>query len=331
MKQFILIVGSLVVLAILGLMLTFSFAAYWFSSPGPLKEEIVVEIPPGTGFTGISAILIENEVLDYSMPFKAMVLWHGNQARFRAGEYRIPAATSPRMVMDMLVKGDAITHALTIPEGLTTQEITALVMADSRLTGTVPAAIKEGSLMPDTYHFHRRDTRESIIRRMQDAMSQNLAEFWEQRADGLPLDSPEDALNLAAVVEKETGLDDERGRVAAVFINRLRLGMPLQSDPTVVYGIEKESGPMNRVLLRKDLKRNHPYNTYMHAGLPKGPICNPGLASIKAVLNPPHSNELYFVATGTGGHHFSTNLKEHNANVRRYKAQLRAQKAADDR
>lgn len=326
MKRLVTIFITLLIFIFLGAAMTAGFAAYWFSSPGPLKEERIIEIPPGTGFTSITQTLIQNEAINYELPFKAMAVWQGNQAKFKAGEYRIPPAASPRQIMEMLVKGESIIHSLTIPEGLTVKEISVLVTADKRLTGNLPENIKEGSLMPDTYYFHRSDSREDLIKRMQDAMTQALNSLWEKRAQNLPFQTPEEALVLATVVEKETGLDDERGRVAAVFVNRLRLGMPLQSDPTVVYGIERQDGPMNRPLLRRDLKRDHPYNTYIHSGLPKGPICNPGKESLEATLNPPFTNELYFVATGTGGHHFATNLKEHNANVARYRSQLRAQR-----
>ena len=199
-------------------------------------------------------------------------------------------------------------------------------MKEERLKGAMPMGVVEGSLMPDTYHFHKGDSRQSVVDRMQQPMKQALAELWQQRQSGLPFKTKEEALVLASIVEKETGVDQERGRVAAIFINRLRKNMLLQSDPTVVYGIELENGPMERQLLKKDLAIDHPFNTYVHAGLPPAPIANPGRASIQAVLNPPKTDEYYFVATGRGGHYFSKTLAEHNRNVARYRAELRRQK-----
>jgi UPF0755 protein len=326
MKKLLLFVSLFVIFIALSAVITMGFAFYWFSAPGPLTQEKVVNIPPGTGFKAITQQLVIEQVVDYSLPFQALVLWHGKQTDFKAGEYQFKPAISPRQVMEMLVEGKSIIHAITIPEGLTTQEILAILMADERLTGAMPVGIAEGSLMPNTYHFYRGEPRLAIVERMQASLRKSLEELWAHRAPDLPVKTPAEVITLAAVVEEETGVPEERGRVAAVFINRLRKNMPLQSDPTVVYGIELEDGPMNRPLLRTDLARDHPYNTYLYRGLPAGPICHPGHAAIAAVLNPPDTDELYFVATGTGGHFFASNLRDHNANVARYKAALRKQR-----
>lgn len=325
MKHFLLVAALLVLLMALGAVTAVGFAFYWFSAPGPLQAEKTLIIEPGTGFQAITDRLQNEHVIDYQLPFQAMVLWHDRRRDFKAGEYQFTPAMSPRQVMEMMVEGKSVTHAITIPEGLTTREIIAMLMQEERLSGAMPTGVAEGSLMPDTYHFHRGETRQSIVNRMREAMQETLDALWQTRREDLPLASKQEALTLASIVEEETGLDHERGRVAAVFINRLNRGMPLQSDPTVIYAIEQEDGPMDRPLWRSDWEREHPYNTYHINGLPPGPIAHPGRESIKAVLNPPHTDELFFVATGNGGHFFARTLKEHNANVARYRKRLRSQ------
>ncbi|MCI5049528.1 MAG: endolytic transglycosylase MltG, partial [Rickettsiales bacterium] len=191
----------------------------------------------------------------------------------------------------------------------------------------IPLGLQEGDLMPDTYFIHRGDTRESVVMRMKKSMQEFMDAQWASRQANLPLKNKQEAMVLASMIEKETGVDGERGRVASVFVNRLRKGMLLQSDPTVVYGIELKDGPMGRPLWLKDLKVDHPYNTYVHAGLPPKPIANPGKEAIKAALNPPQTNDFYFVATGSGGHFFAKTLAEHNRNVAKYRAVLKSQKA----
>ncbi len=315
-------------LLLIGLVILVGAATYgwvWYSSYSDRTDMVVVAIPPGTGVHALTDLLVEAEVIDQPLLFKAAIVLSGSQSKLKAGEYEFPAQASPQTVLQKLIKGSTITHALTFPEGLTTAQMLTLVAQDPRLTGEIPEKVGEGRLMPDTYHFHRGDSRAAVVARMQKAMDEALAQAWESRTQDLPISTPEEALILASVVERETGVDDERPRVAAVFVNRLRLGMPLQSDPTVVYGIELAHGPMNRSLTRNDLKRDHAHNTYTRGGLPQGPIANPGKASIQATLNPPKTNELYFVATGTGGHHFATTLAEHNRNVARYRAIMRQQ------
>ncbi len=322
---------ALFVCTILGLVAAvgaLAYAQWWFETEGDLPEETTVLIAPGTGFSSITQTLTEAGVINQPLLFKGMVVLQDKQKAMKAGEYLFPAHVSPKAVMERLAKGESITYSVTIPEGWTVEEIKQLLLRNDRLTGDVPP-MREGYVMPDTYHFHRDESREAMVGRMQAHMQEAIDALWPKRADGLPFDTPHEALVLASIVEKETGLDQERGRVAAVFVNRLRKGMPLQSDPTVIYGIEKASGePLGRPLWRKDLKIDHPYNTYVHAGLPPRPIANPGRAALEAVLNPPSTNEYYFVATGTGGHHFARTLAEHNRNVAKYKAELRRQKAA---
>jgi len=223
--------------------------------------------------------------------------------------------------MDMIAHGRVIIHKITVAEGLTVQQIVQLLNNEKSLDGDVTGAIAEGSLLPETYHFTYGDKRRDLIKRMQTDMSAQLAALWKSRKEGLPFTTPEQALVLASIVEKETGVDGERGRVASVFINRLRKGMKLQSDPTVAYGLHKSG----EGLTLDDLRTPTPYNTYVIDGLPPTPIANPGHAAILAVLNPPDTNDLYFVATGNGGHNFAATLDAHNANVRAYREKMAKQ------
>jgi UPF0755 protein len=212
-----------------------------------------------------------------------------------------------------------VQHRLTIPEGLTSAEIAALVAAADALAGDPPVP-PEGAILPQTYDYERGTTREVLLARAHAALVRALDRAWSERDPALPFSSPEQALTLASIVEKETAQPEERPRVAAVFLNRLRLGMKLQSDPTVVYGASGGMGALDRKLSRADLERDDTYNTYRNAGLPPGPICNPGIASILAVTRPARTNDLYFVADGSGGHAFAATLPEHLRNVARYRA-----------
>jgi UPF0755 protein len=246
----------------------------------------------------------------------------------KAGEYQVPAGATPLEVLGKIADGEVFKRVVTVPEGFSAAQVMAALNGAEGLEGEPPTAVREGSVLPETYQYIWGETREEVLARMQQAHSAATQKLWEQRAAALPVKSLEEAIVLASVVEKETGLPGERPDVAAVFTNRLMKGMPLQSDPTVIYAITKGL-PLGRALTRRDLEETaSPYNTYKVGGLPPGPICNPGLESIKAVLNPPSTNFLYFVATGTGGHVFATTLDEHNRNVRRYKLELSKQKAA---
>ncbi len=326
MKRFLIWFLSLSMLGTLAVITLAAYGAYWFTAPGPLREKIVIEIPPGTGFAAITQRLLESKAIDNELLFKMNILWSGSHTKFKAGEYYIDTGMSPRKIMDVLVSGEAITHFVTIPEGWELSQITAALMKEDKLKGDIPPGLVEGTLLPDTYFFHRHDTRESVIKRMKDAMNQVVHVLWAKRQQGLPLASPMQAVILASIVERETGVAAERPHVASVFINRLRKGMPLQSDPTVVYGIEQVNGPMQRPLMKNDLLSNHAYNTYIINGLPKGAIANPGRASLEATLNPLQTQDYYFVATGDGGHHFAKTLQEHNQNVARYRQNLREAK-----
>lgn len=312
-----LISGSLSVLLTLSIVL--GLAVVWglrdFDAPGPLADDKVLSIAKGSGLADISASLEEEGVVASAWLFQQGVRLQGGARDLKAGEYKFPAGVTMRGAMEILRGGKAVHYALTLPEGLTSSEAVALVAAADAMKGRVTKVPPEGSLLPETYHYSRDETRQSLIERMESAARDTLAELWETRQADLPIETPEQALILASIVEKETGLADERPLVASVFINRLRKGMRLQSDPTVVYGITEGKAPLGRALTRADLKQPTPYNTYRIDGLPPTPIANPGRASITAVLQPAESDYIFFVADGTGGHAFARTLDEHNANV----------------
>lgn len=320
------LLASLLILTLLIVGGSAGYFLHWKGVPSKTLAEQTVLIPAGTGVRGIIAKLQEAQLVNQPYLFKALVMLEKKQAQLKAGEYIFEAGLSPTEILQKLTKGDVINHRITIPEGWTSAEILARLNADDRLTGTLPETLAEGEVLPETYQFLRGEERAALLGRMRRDMRTALDALWEKRQENLPVTTKKEALTLASIVEKETGVDGERGLVASVFTNRLRIGMPLQSDPTVIYAVEQARGkPLDRALYTKDLKIDNPYNTYKYTGLPPGPIATPGLEAIKAVLNPPTSDYLYFVATGTGGHNFSKNLAEHNRNVRLYRAELRKQ------
>lgn len=305
-------------------------AVWWidrqFSEPGPLEAETRVVIPSGTGVGTIAQRLYEAGVIADPEMFRLAARIKDSQHALKAGEYAFEPGITLLEVLERLRQGDAVVHRFTIPEGLTVHEVVARLTAIETLVPVLPESLPaEGRLLPETYHFERGETVGDALARMAAAMDATLAELWPERAPDLPLASPEEALILASIVEKETGLAAERPRVAAVFINRLRRGMRLQSDPTVIYGASDGTGDLGRPLTRADLRADHPHNTYVHHGLPPTPIANPGRAAIAAVLHPAETDELYFVADGTGGHAFARTLEEHNRNVARWRQYQRQQ------
>jgi UPF0755 protein len=286
-----------------------------FTASGPSSEEQILLLPRGSGLSTIAVLLEREGLIEDDLVFKLGVRKAGAQGELKAGEYAIPAGASPGQIMEILREGKVIVRRVTVPEGLTSREVLALVAEAEHLNGDLPPPPPEGSLLPETYHYERGDSAEGLVGRMEKAMQDALAELWAGRAEGLPLQTPEEAVILASIVEKETGVGAERPLVASVFYNRLKRGMPLQSDPTVIFALTKGEKELGRALTRQDWKVDDPYNTYQNAGLPPGPIANPGRDALAAVLNPDESEYLYFVADGTGGHAFAKTLAEHNRNV----------------
>jgi len=315
------------------ILVVFAFAVggivawYWheFNAPGPLRDEKIVVIPKGAGTSGIAKVLAGAGVIDNPLVFKIGARLSAEGLPLHAGEFKFPASVSPRGAMRVLIEGRVVLHRLTIAEGLTVSEIYDVLATQPDLEGPVPPKPPEGALLPETYFFVLGDTRAQLIDRMRSEMQVQLAALWEKRDKDIPLTSPEEAVTLASLVEKETSKDNERARVAAVFYNRMKKGMALQSDPTVIYALTDGKGKLDRLLTTADLKLDSPYNTYTNAGLPKGPIANPGLAALKGVLHPQKTKELYFVADGTGGHAFAETLDQHNKNVAKWRKFLKSQ------
>ncbi len=287
-------------------------------APGPLPEARALVVPRG-GAAQAAEALAEGMVVSRPMPFRLAALLTQQQGALRAGEFAFPAHASLRAVLTVLRTAHPVQHHVTIPEGLTVKQVVAVLDRAEALTGDVPLP-PEGSVLPETYAYEYGVSRASVLDRARAALERTLHEAWAARAPDLPLVSARDALILASIVERETARPDERPHVAAVFLNRLRLGMKLQSDPTVIYAASGGTGSLDRPLGRADLDRDDPFNTYRVRGLPPAPICNPGLASLHAVTQPTPSDDLYFVADGTGGHVFSRTLDEHARNVARWRA-----------
>ncbi len=300
-----------------------------FNSEGPLKQTQSVLVAPGASLDSISTQLERRSVIDSKLWFTIGVQLYKAEDQLKAGEYLFEPGVSMYGVMSALVSGKSILHAVTIPEGLTSAQIVARLLANEVLIGEVEAMPAEGTLLPETYKFTRGMTRTQILEEMRRARLRALEEVWQRRVPDLPIETPEQLVTLASIVEKETGKADERPRVASVFINRLRQNIRLQSDPTIIYGLFGGDGkPSERPIYRSDIEKPTPYNTYQIDGLPPGPIANPGLAALEAVANPSRTNDLYFVADGTGGHVFAETLEEHNRNVVRWRQIEKARKAA---
>jgi UPF0755 protein len=305
----------LVLLAGGGLML---FGNSRLEAPGPLTDDKVVVIPPRSGMMDIADLLKQEGVIDeHRLIFAGGVFALGARNGLKAGEYLFPKHASVRDVIETIVQGKTVQHQITIPEGLTSEQIVARILDNDILSGNIKDIPREGSLLPDSYHFNRGFSREQLIQRMRQAQDRLVREVWERRNPDLPIKTPEQLVILASIIEKETGKPEERTRVAAVFVNRLKQKMKLQSDPTIVYGLVYGKGSLGRPISKADIQSQTPYNTYVIEGLPPGPITNPGRASIEAAANPARTKELFFVADGTGGHAFSETYEQHQRNVAR--------------
>lgn len=315
----------LIVLSIFGGIAGFSWYANEISKENMLEEPLLFKVEKGSSVRGIADNLKAQGVLEnpFFVSVGARVL--GIEDQFKAGEYQIQPEMSINDIMQIMAAGDIYQRQFTIPEGLTSYQITKRLNAIEELEGELDQIPNEGALLPETYNFEKGESRRNIVLRMNKAMGELVSELWENRAENLPLENINEAIILASIVEKETGKPGEYAAVAGVFINRLRIGMPLQADPTVIYAMnggrheDEGQGPIGRRLLRKDLQTDSPYNTYKNAGLPPGPIANPGRGALEGTLNPEPHTYLYFVADGTGGHVFATTLAEHNRNVAQWR------------
>jgi UPF0755 protein len=324
----VILINMVITLAVFGLA-TIGGALYFgkqtFEEPGPLQEETTVVISSGAGLSGITDRLSGQGVIGDSLldewVFNLGIRFYKNATRLKAGEYAFAPGASMHDIMTDLVEGNAVTHSVTIPEGWTTAQIIDRVRKHPVLTGEITEVPSEGALLPETYTFARGMTRQEVIDQMKAAQDKLLAEIWERRSDGLPVETPEELVILASIVEKETALADERPRVAGVFVNRLNKSMRLQSDPTILYGLYGgEAWLQDRSAIKQsELKAENAYNTYQIDGLPPGPIGNPGRAAMEAVANPSRTLDLYFVADGTGGHVFAETYAQHQENVRKWR------------
>lgn len=296
------------------------FSTYeFFLSDGPLAQRKEIVIEKGQPLRKVADYLHKEGVVESPAIFVLGVRVSRKDGELKAGEYSIPARASAKMVMDIITGGQTFVRRVTIPEGLTSYQVVQILNDIPYLEGKILKIPKEGSLLPETYYYSTGDTRESLIKRMQNAMTRTIEELWPKREKDLLLKNKKDVIILASIIEKETSHDEERRHIASVFYNRLKNKMRLQSDPTVIYGLSEKTGIFKRKLLSNDLKHKDDYNTYVIYGLPAGAISNPGRASIEAVLHPDKTKDLYFVANGKGGHNFSETYEKHQEHVSRWR------------
>lgn len=319
------VVGNAIITLLLIAMLGAGGAYYYgrqvLEAPGPLKEDKIVNIPQRAGKRDIAETLNKESVTDVNpWVFIAAVAALKASSDLKPGEYSFQKNASLRDVIATIVEGKVVQHAVTIPEGLTSEQIVARLSDNDIFTGSVRELPREGTLLPETYKFPRGTPRDQVIQRMQQAHKRVLAEIWERRSQDLPVKTPEQLETLASIVEKETGKPDERSRVAAVFVNRLKQKIKLQSDPTIIYGLVGGKGTLGRPIKRSEITQPSPYNTYVIEGLPPGPIANPGRASLEAAANPARTRDLFFVADGSGGHAFTETYDAHQKNVAKLRA-----------
>jgi len=322
MKHLLLSLFSFLLLSLAACAALGTWGVVQYLNKGPLNETKYMLIERGNGVGAIATQLQRENIIDNPLLFKIAAKFSDS---LKAGEYEFEEGISMAQALKKISDGDVFGRKITIIEGLTSYQIVKRLKAHKDLKGTINSIPAEGSLLPDTYQFSMGETRQDKLTQMQAAMTKTIDELWEKRSDDLPIRTKKEAIILASIIEKETGVGAERKKVAGVFINRLRKNMLLQTDPTVIYALtkgkiqEEGKGPLGRRLLRKDLKVDSPYNTYKNTGLPPGPIANPGRDAIEAALNPDSHDYIFFVADGTGGHAFGKTLKEHNANVAKWR------------
>ncbi len=307
-----------------------TWAQSQYHNPGPLAEPLAFEVERGEGLASVAGKLAQAKAISNETVFRIGARYAKLDAGLKFGEYQIPAGASMEDILKLLNKGGNVVRQVVVPEGLTSWQVVQILNEREELTGEITEIPAEGSLAPAGYDFQRGDSRADLIARMQARQEEILAKAWVQRSPEVPLRSPEELLTLASIVEKETGVAEERPRVASVFENRLKKGMRLQTDPTVIYGITKGEATLGRGLKASELAADTPYNTYVRLGLPPGPIANPGEAAIEAAANPEKTDYVFFVADGTGGHAFSATLEEHNRNVAKWR-QIEAQREVEAR
>ncbi|MBI1250324.1 MAG: endolytic transglycosylase MltG [Alphaproteobacteria bacterium] len=330
--------SAIMTLAFVGLTAVFLFI-FEANRPGPMaRDGATIVVPRGASVTAIGRMLQEEGAVRNALAFRVAAQVYAGGAHMQAGEYAVERGDSMRAIITRLTSGRSLLHPITIAEGLTSQAAIAILASSDVLTGETPQVPPEGALLPETYAVPRGTERATVLRQMVQAQQETLEELWRNRADNLPVTTPEEAVILASIVEKETGVPEERPRVAAVFVNRLRRGMRLESDPTIIYGVCRQlparcvNGRLvnertgeQRGIRQSEIDLDTGYNTYRIPRLPPTPIANPGRASLEAVLNPPDTNDLFFVADGTGGHAFAATNAEHSRNVARWRAIERGQ------
>lgn len=326
-KRVLALIALTAILTILGALVLGVYAAVNYryeATPKGEAAETVFEVPRGSGLSSIASRLEKDGLINSAFTFKLVTKLRGNEANFKAGEFVISQPASMNKIYEALAQGKAVLYPFTAPEGLTSAQIMRSIAKAQTLTGDVPEVPAEGTMLPETYMTPKGMTRTALVKQMQDAQTKIIDELWKSRQEGLPLKSKEEAIILASIVEKETGVGAERDVVAGVFINRLNVGMRLQTDPTIIYGVSKGEPLYNkrgqrRTLYRSEIDRKTPWNTYQIDGLPPTPICNPGAEAIAAVLQPAKTKYLFFVADGSGGHVFAKTNREHVNNVNKWR------------
>lgn len=309
--------GPLFAAALGAALLALSLACTWgWWGSSRIERDTAFIVPAGASLTSVAAKLEDEGLIASSDSFLLWARILGSRDPIKAGEFMLPAGASAATIIDTLQHGEAVRRFVTVPEGLPSIMVWERLMAEPLLTGTIPVP-EEGTILPESYSFERGESRAAVLARMQKAMDRTLAELWPRRAKDVAVSTPREAVILASIVEKETGVPEERRMVAGLYSNRLKQGMPLQADPTIIYPITKGK-PLGRRIRQSEIRAVNGYNTYTRSGLPVGPITNPGRASIEAVLDPAETDALYMVADGSGGHAFAATLAEHNANVARW-------------